>query len=60
MNEGLANHIKELQKKHKLLDEQIIESYRFHGSDELIKKYKVEKLKIKTEIDTLQSKLKAG
>ena len=58
--EGIKNHIAELNKKHRKLDEEILEQYRFHGNDNQIKQLKSEKLKLKTEIEKLESKLKAG
>jgi hypothetical protein len=58
--EKLMNHLAELQKKHKKLDEELLEEYRHYGRDDVIKKYKYDKLMLKTEIDKIEKQLKAG
>lgn len=58
--EKLMSHLTELQKKHKKLDEELVEEYRHYGRDDVIKKYKYDKLMLKTEIDKLERQLKAG
>jgi len=50
-NASLKSHIKHLEEKHHALDKAIKEEYNHYAQDEVIKKHKIEKLKLKTEIE---------
>lgn len=59
MNESLKNHIKHLEEKHHALDKAIKDEYNHYAQDEVVKKHKIEKLKLKTEIETAKAKITA-
>ena len=59
MSEALKNHIKHLEEKHHALDKAIKDEYNHYAQDEVIKKRKIEKLKLKTEIEIAKAKITA-
>ena len=54
---SLKNHLKVLEKKHRDLDEKIIVLEDEHFSNEMISPFKLEKLRLKREIERLQQKI---
>lgn len=59
MSEALKNHIKHLEEKHHALDKAIKDEYNHYAQDEVVKKHKIEKLKLKTEIEIAKAKITA-
>jgi hypothetical protein len=59
MSEALKNHIKHLEEKHHALDKAIKDEYNHYAQDEVIRKHKIEKLKLKTEIEIAKAKITA-
>ena len=59
MSEALKNHIKHLEEKHHTLDKAIKDEYNHYAQDEVVKKHKIEKLKLKTEIAIAKAKITA-
>ena len=57
MSEALKNHIKHLEEKHHALDKAIKDEYNHYAQDEVIRKHKIEKLKLKTEIEIAKAKI---
>ena len=53
----LKNHQKVLKSRHKLLDKQVKESYSNYVNDEELKAQKLEKLRLKHEIENIQTQL---
>lgn len=59
MNDAsLKSHIKHLEEKHHALDKAIKEEFNHYAQDEVVRKHKVEKLKLKTEIEMAKAKVK--
>jgi hypothetical protein len=54
---SLKNHLKVLEKKHRDLDEKIIILEDEHFSNEMISPFKLEKLRLKREIEKLQQQI---
>ena len=54
---SLKNHIKHLEDKHHALDKAIKEEFAHYALDEVVKKHKIEKLKLKTEIEMAKAKV---
>lgn len=54
---SLKNHIKHLEEKHSILDKTIKEEFNHYALDEIVKKHKIEKLKLKTEIEMSKAKI---
>jgi hypothetical protein len=54
---SLKSHIKHLEEKHYALDKAIRDEYNHYALDEVIKKHKIEKLKLKTEIEMAKAKV---
>jgi hypothetical protein len=59
MNESMKNHIKHLEEKHHALDKAIKDEFNHYAQDEVVKKHKIEKLKLKTEIEIAKAKITA-
>jgi len=58
-NDGLANHLDELYKRHRELDDTIKNMYSHFAKDEEINRLKTKKLWLKDEIHRLETELKA-
>lgn len=54
---SLSNHLKVLEARHRELDKAINEEYDHYDSDEVIKKHKFQKLKIKQDIEQLKHEI---
>ena len=54
---SLKNHLKVLEKKHRDLDEKIVILEDEHFSNEMISPFKLEKLRLKREIERLQQEI---
>lgn len=55
--QSLKNHQKVLIERHRALDKQVKESYNRYISDEDLKAQKLEKLRLKHEIENIQNQL---
>lgn len=55
--QSLKNHQKVLIERHRVLDKQVKESYNRYISDEELKAQKLEKLRLKHEIENIQTQL---
>lgn len=59
-NEGLENHLDELYKRHRELDDHIKDLYNHFARDEEINRLKTKKLWLKDEIHRIETKIKAS
>ena len=56
-SKSLKNHLKVLEARHRELDKAINEEYDHYDSDEVIKKHKFQKLKIKQDSEQLKHEI---
>ena len=55
---SLSNHLKVLEERHRDLDNKIADDYEHHMNDTELANEKLEKLKLKREIETLKEHIK--
>ena len=55
---SLSNHLKVLEERHRDLDNKIADDYEHHMDDTELANEKLEKLKLKREIETLKEHIK--
>jgi hypothetical protein len=55
---SLSNHLKVLEERHRDLDDKIADDYEHHMNDTELANEKLEKLKLKREIETLKEHIK--
>lgn len=54
----LESHLKVIKEKHDALDKMIVEAYNHYIDDNEVHKMKVEKLRLKEEMDQIKSRLR--
>ena len=54
---SLKNHLSVLEARHRELDKAINEEYDHYDSDEIVKKHKFQKLKLKQDIEQLRHEI---
>ena len=55
--EKLKHHLEHLKEKHLILENKIIDAYNHYDADEIVKILKIDKLKLKLEIETCEQKI---
>ena len=58
--EKLKSHLQHLKDKHRVLNKQIEDAYNHYDADEVIKVLKLDKLKLRLEIEECENKIAVG
>lgn len=56
----LRHHLSHLQEKHNILEDKIRDAYDHYDADSIVKILKIEKLKVKLEIEECENKIAVG